>query len=466
MVPVATRTRRLSLSWRVSILVAVLLIISAVVTTAFAVRSIQSQLFLQSEEGAGNVHASVAAGIQSEYAAIARYRDQTLERRKSLLKEVAAPLVIALDALRAAAESGELTMDEAQSRAKDMLRSVRFGNDDYFFTYNRDLTAIAHPDERFEGRNLTDLQDADGVYVLQEIRDVALNEGSGYVNYRWERLDGAEPSPKIGYVFHYEPWDWIIGTGVYVDDIDSDVAEQVLGVQSDLERIFAEITFAEDGFFFILDQDGEVVATANPAVESAGATGTGQAALEEIQRAAPSEPGTETTLRVSAPWADEVVEDWSVRVSTTGGDPDWILVSAVPEQRLEAPGRSLAGQLILLSVAVLLLGLAFGILLSRRITRPVDDITAAAVGLADGTFDPSRLDAASTRSDEVGELARAFQRMGTEVVEREARLREQVQQLTVQIDRSRVDSEVEQITESEYFQRLKAQADELRHRDG
>ena len=63
MVPVATRTRRLSLSWRVSILVAVLLIISAVVTTAFAVRSIQSQLFLQSEEGAGNVHASVAAGI-------------------------------------------------------------------------------------------------------------------------------------------------------------------------------------------------------------------------------------------------------------------------------------------------------------------------------------------------------------------------------------------------------------------
>ncbi len=459
----ATRTRRLTLSWRVSILLAVLLIISAVITTAFAVRSIQSQLFKQSEEGAGNIHASVAAGIQSEYAAIARYRDQTLERRKTLLKEVAAPLVIALDALRAAAESGDLTMDEAQSRAKDMLRSVRFGNDDYFFTYNRDLTAIAHPDERFEGRDLTDLQDADGVYVLQEIRDVALNEGSGYVNYRWERLDGAEPSPKIGYVFHYEPWDWIIGTGVYVDDIDADVAEQVLGVQADLETTFADITFAEDGFFFILDQDGEVVATANPAVRSAG---TGLTAIQEIRGAAPSEPGTETTLSVSAPWADEVVEDWSVRVSTTGGDPDWILVSAVPEQRLEAPGRSLAGQLILLTVAVLLLGLAFGILLSRRITKPVDDITAAAVGLADGTFDPSRLDAASTRSDEVGELARAFQRMGTEVVEREARLREQVKQLTVQIDRSRVDSEVEQITESEYFQRLKAQADELRRRDG
>jgi len=461
--PMATRTRRLTLSWRVSILLAVLLIISAVITTAFAVRSIQTQLFMQSEEGAGNIHASVAAGIQSEYAAIARYRDQTLERRKTLLKEVAAPLVIALDALRAAADSGELTMDEAQSRAKDMLRSVRFGNDDYFFTYNRDLTAIAHPDERFEGRNLTDLQDADGVYVLQEIRDVALNEGSGYVNYRWERLDGAEPSPKIGYVFHYEPWDWIIGTGVYVDDIDADVAEQVLGVQADLETTFAEITFAEDGFFFILDQDGEVVATANPAVRS---TSADRAALQEIQRAAPSEPGTETTLRVSAPWVDDVVEDWSVRVSTTGGDPDWILVSAVPEQRLEAPGRSLAGQLILLTVAVLLLGLAFGILLSRRITKPVDDITAAAMGLADGTFDPSRLDAASTRSDEVGELARAFQRMGTEVVEREARLREQVKQLTVQIDRSRVDSEVEQITESEYFQRLKAQADELRRRDG
>lgn len=462
---VPQRRTRLTLSWRVSLLIAVLLVASAVITTAFAVRSIQAELQAKTEEAVSNVHAAAATLIQTQYADIERYRDEALDRRKAELEDVTGPVLTSLDELRKAVAAGELTEEQAKQRGLNYIRSVRFGNDDYFFAYNRDLVAIAHPDKRFQGRNLTDLQDADGKFVLQEIRDVALGQGAGFVDYRWERLDGQEPSPKVGYVVHYEPWDWIIGTGVYIDDIQAQVDIRIDSVKTDLAGTFEQITFAQDGFFFILDQQGKVIASGDSAVAAAAQTPQGQEDIQAILRAAPDEPGAETTLTVAAPWATSNEELWSLRLTTTGGDLDWVLASAVPQERLERPGRLLALQLVLLSLVVLLIGLALGLLMSRRITKPVDTITRAARDLADGTFDPATLDTAASRKDEVGELARTFQRMGAEIVERERRLREQVEQLTVRIDRQKVDEQVQEITESDYFQRLKSRSDELRRRD-
>lgn len=459
-----SRGSRLTLSLRVSLLLAFLLIASATVSTIFASSSVQGQSYAQSQEAVGNVHAAVAALVRSEYSGIAAYRQQTLEGRKQQLKDVAAPLVVALDELRAAAQSGDVTDSQARRRALALLKNVRFGNNDYFFTYDRDLNAISHPDPRFQGRNLTDLQDADGKYVLRKIRRVALTRGSGYVNYRWERLDGAQPSPKVGYVFHYEPWDWIIGTGVYVDDIDAEVQRQVEQVGTTLHRTFDEIQFSGDGFFFILDRDGDIVASGNPEVVGTARTPQGRDVISAVLAAAPDEPDVEIERTFHAPWAAAAAEPWAVRVSTIGGDLDWVLVSAVPQEQLEAPGRTLSWQLMLLTAIVLICGLAAGVLVSRRITKPVDDITAAARALRDDTFDPTTLEAAAKRSDEVGDLARAFQTMGTEIVEREKRLREQVEQLSVQIDRGKVAEEVQEITESEYFQRLKSRSKELRDR--
>lgn len=110
------------------------------------------------------------------------------------------------------------------------------------------------------------------------------------------------------------------------------------------------------------------------------------------------------------------------------------------------------------------LGLISGLLVSRRIARPVEDITRAAHDLAADRFDPQTLDRAAGRRDEVGELARVFKRMASDVVARERELRERVARLTIEIDRTKVERTVSEITETEYFQQLQARADELRRR--
>ncbi|MGA1106833.1 MAG: cache domain-containing protein, partial [Ilumatobacteraceae bacterium] len=459
------RRFRLTFSQRVPLTIALVLSLSGLVYTAVAVNAVTSSLTDQSEQEVSNVNAAISALVQTEYNDIVSYRTQTLESRKQSLRDIAAPIVASLDEFAAAAQSGELTTAQAQARSLDMVKSMRFGNDDYFFVYDLDLNAIGHPDDRIQGRNLTDMQDADGRYLLREARELVLTQGSGYLDYRWERLEGAVPSPKIGYLFLYEPWDWLVGTGVYVDDVDAEVQKRLTAVESELQQTFADLSFAGDGFFLILDRTGDVVASGSPAVSAAAQTAAGQEAIASILAAAPTEAGVELTATIQAPWNPDGDGAWRIQTSTTGGDLDWILVSAVNQEKLAAPARALAIQMALIAVLVVLVGLIIGVLLSRRITKPVDAVARAATSLADGTFDPTTLDSAARRTDELGDLARTFRTMGIEIAARERRLREQVQQLSVQIDRTKVAAEVQEITESDYFQRLKSRSRELRDRD-
>ena len=464
--PKSPRRRfRLTFSQRVPLTIALVLSLSGLVYTAVAVNAVTSSLTDQSEQEVSNVNAAISALVQTEYNDIVSYRTQTLESRKQSLQDIAAPIVASLDEFAAAAQSGELTTAQAQARSLDMVKSMRFGNDDYFFVYDLDLNAIGHPDDRIQGRNLTDMQDADGRYLLREARELVLTQGSGYLDYRWERLEGAVPSPKIGYLFLYGPWDWLVGTGVYVDDVDAEVQKRLTAVESELQQTFADLSFAGDGFFLILDRTGDVVASGSPAVSAAAQTAAGQEAIASILAAAPTEAGVELTATIQAPWNPDGDGAWRIQTSTTGGDLDWILVSAVNQEELAAPARALAIQMALIAVLVVLVGLIIGVLLSRRITKPVDAVARAATSLADGTFDPTTLDSAARRTDELGDLARTFRTMGIEIAARERRLREQVQQLSVQIDRTKVAAEVQEITESDYFQRLKSRSRELRDRD-
>ena len=459
------QSRWSKLSYRLAILIAVLLALSAVVTTTFAVRSVQDAMYDQTLQSMGNVHAAVNSLISAEYQSILDFRTTALEGRRQALIDVSTPVIASLDELRASVDRGELTTSEAQKAALAMLKSIRFGNNDYFFTYDENMTALAHPDPKFQGRNLIDLQDADGRYIVRDARDVALNQGSGFTEYRWVRLGENVPAEKIGYVFNYKPWNWIIGTGVYVDDIEAEVSVKQEAVESQLAEAFGLVTFTSNSTFFILDDAGDVVVTpAGSDLTSLTSTPSGEALI--------------TSLLASPAPSDASIVERSYEASLNGGgieegvmtvssfDPlKWLLVSAAPRSELTAPGRQLALQQALLSILVLIIGLSGGLLLSRRIVRPVESITGAALALSDGTFDPASLNAAAARKDEVGELARTFRRMGEEIIERERKLREQVARLTVVVDHGKVAKAVEEITETEYFQRLKERADALRSRN-
>ena len=458
------RSSRFStLTYRLAMLIAALLGISAILTTTFAVKSVQDSLYEEVTQSMLNVHSAVATTIALEYEAVQAYRDATLETRRASLEDVAAPIVASLDQLVAADKKGELTEAQAQELGLEMLRNVRYANDDYFFTYNREMVAIGHPDAKFQGKYLGDMQDSNGQYVIRDLNDIAYKQGSGFYEYQWVRLNETTPVPKVAYVFRYAPWDWMIGTGVYVDDIDQAAQARLEIVKGEIGSSLAGISFSQDSMFFVLDETGQVVIApaGNENIAWLENTEQGRTVAQEIVAQAPTQPGVVSEQVVNATLRNGDSEAWDTNVSTFP-ELGWFLVSAVPESELAAPGRSIAIQQALMGIAVLILGLGAGLLLSRRIVKPVETITKAARDLSEDRFDPDSLNGAAERKDEVGELARTFQRMGKELIARERKLREQVATLKVQIDHGKRAKDVDEITESEYFQRIKAQADELR----
>ncbi|WP_286977985.1 methyl-accepting chemotaxis protein [Pseudomonas sp.] len=124
---------------------------------------------------------------------------------------------------------GTLTLEQAQQAAKDMIRGLRYDNREYFWINDQTPTMIMHPtNSKLEGQNLSAIKDPDGVELFNEMVRISREKGAGQVEYRWPKPGSEAPVSKISYVELFKPWGWIIGSGVYVDDVQAEFREQAM----------------------------------------------------------------------------------------------------------------------------------------------------------------------------------------------------------------------------------------------
>jgi PAS domain S-box-containing protein len=128
------------------------------------------------------------------------------------------------------AEAGELTQDEARRRAAARIKHMRYGRDgrDYFWINDTEPRMIMHPYmEELVGENVRGVRDfsPEGKAIFDEFQRAAQSPaGGGYVSYTWQYYGEDERSgEKISYVIAFEPWDWVIGTGVYLGDLHGQI---------------------------------------------------------------------------------------------------------------------------------------------------------------------------------------------------------------------------------------------------
>jgi two-component system NarL family sensor kinase len=106
----------------------------------------------------------------------------------------------------------------AQQQALAILKRLEFGHDGYFFVFAFDGTNLLYPRQpQLQGRNLMDLRDRQGGYPIRKLLDQA-RSGGGYVEYEWARPSTGQTEAKLGYVEPIAGWEWMIGTGTYVDE--------------------------------------------------------------------------------------------------------------------------------------------------------------------------------------------------------------------------------------------------------
>ncbi len=149
--------------------------------------------------------------------------------------------------LEARVRKGELDEASAKAEALALLRGLRYGEEDYFWINDSHPTMVMHPMKpELDGKDLSGVEDKQGLRLFVAFADLARAQGAGEVAYYWPKPGVDEPVRKISYIKRFAPWDWIIGTGVYVDDVEAQYRE-VLHTLLGIGLVLALLLFAVVG---------------------------------------------------------------------------------------------------------------------------------------------------------------------------------------------------------------------------
>lgn len=154
-----------------------------------------------------------------------------IDTRKAALQS---HISLAITSIESTYNDPTLTTTKAQDRAKEILGSLSYGDDGYFFVYDYNGKNIVHPRQNFRiGKNWASLQDSDGTFVIQDLIARA-KEGGGYTRYVWEKPSTGKKTGKIAYSAGLDRWKWMIGTGLYIDDIEAQALQLETEVNSNV----------------------------------------------------------------------------------------------------------------------------------------------------------------------------------------------------------------------------------------
>ncbi len=184
-----------------------------------------------------NLAVLLVASLAIIFYIIPLYEGSLLEEHKAHTSSLVDMAISVLSHYHSLAENGEATLAEAQHRAITAIRVMAQQND-YIWIHDLNLTMVVHPyAPQLEGTNLANFKDPAGKRIFVEMNRVVKNGDKGFLEYLWPKPGRAQPLSKISCIKLFEPWGWVVGSGLYYDDKKQEtisLRRQVVAVSSTL----------------------------------------------------------------------------------------------------------------------------------------------------------------------------------------------------------------------------------------
>ena len=162
------------------------------------------------------------------YLLLPSFEASLVAQKKETIRDLTRSAAHILEYYENKSKNGELSREEAQHKAMEEVRALRYGpeNRDYFWINDMRPFMVMHPYRPdLEGKNIADLKDPHGVLLFKEFVEATKENGTGYVSYSWQwKDDSTRIVPKLSYVQRFPPWQWIIGTGIYLEDVRKEIS--------------------------------------------------------------------------------------------------------------------------------------------------------------------------------------------------------------------------------------------------
>ncbi|MBI9112988.1 cache domain-containing protein [Maridesulfovibrio ferrireducens] len=371
--------------------VAGLVIITTAGITFFAQREVTNSVYQSEYNNAQALIDSTLLNVSNEYQSLLFFEKAILENRKGELKDIIGIAYAAVFLNYEKYKQGTLTEKEAKTLSLEQLKNMRYDNWVGYIWINDTgkpvPSMIMHTTlPELDGKILDDPRfntasgNSKNLFVAS--RDICEEKGAGYVEYLWPKPSPAgltEDQPKISYVKIFKEWNWIIGSGVYVDDIETDVRKRFDAMLHELQVSLAKIKLGKSGYIFIFTGNQELVVHPTYAGMNTSTLRnpeTGELIGEELIKSS-NKTGVLEYMWDKPPYHLGEFK-FKKRTYVRHFEPlDWYVCSSIYVGELEQPGILLRNKIILLSLGFLALALAFATILSRRIAQPLLKLTAA-----------------------------------------------------------------------------------------
>ena len=305
--------------------------------------------------------------------------------------------------------------DTLKNEAISLVKTIRYGNNNYFFINDYDNKIIAHPFIK-PGTDSSAVKDFKGHLIVPPMIKIARDKGEGFTRYWWNNNpDEAEPYEKLTFSKNFPNWKMVISTGTSIRDIQKEVDKQKSALIKQLRKIIQNTKIGKSGYLFIVNKQGIMVIHPNNNIEGKPTKNmknpvTGLSIFDELSHAGdthqpmyykwdkPSDKGNYIYDKIS--WAEYIPQF------------QWYVASSVYTDELLETSRKLKQELIFLGFTILLLSFLLSFVFFRRLLKPITTLSTLASLVTKGDYSVrSQL----KTSDEIGILAREFNTMVTTI---------------------------------------------------
>lgn len=393
---------------RISITIITVLLITVIVVL-YLIRVEEFSFYTKvNDNNLQNLIKSVRASIDNEYNSLVFHEKTILSERKKKLKDMVDLAYITVDIFYKKFANNEISEKEAKKQALKHLQLFRYDNNVGYIWIN-DTTRpiprmIQHP--ILPHLNKTILADSSfncalGVKknLFVAVNDVCQEKGEGFVDYLWVKPtdDGySSIQPKLSFVRLFKKWNWILGTGLYIDDIEKEKQRKLEEMLKNLRIMFGKISIVKNGYMFIINKEFELIV--HPSYEGKKDIInpiTNNHLLKEMVKS--YKTGNKYFDYVWDRQDDLGNYIYEKRAFIDYVEPlNWYIVSSAYIEDLQEGGKVLWKKVSLISIPLVFFAFLVAIFLAKNISKPLSNLSKAAKAIKHKGINKKMLPVAGT----------------------------------------------------------------------
>jgi signal transduction histidine kinase len=408
---------------------AVILAVFTMAMYALSVPFVQDAVFEMEKRSSVTILDNIYEHVETIGKDMAAYEESVLSIRKTELKDVLSIVENYINEVEKDIRSGKLTRQEALKRITSRVKAFKYGHNDYVFIADYNSVLVSHPDPKLFGRDFSSVRDVDGRLVVPPMVEIARRDGEGFYTYRWIRLganasndaggglaaasSSRAPVEKITFVRDLPKWKWVIGTGVYLDDVKKEVERKKTLAIEKLRSTIKNIKIANTGYVYIFQPNGKMLIHPNKDVELTDYNFRNRVnpvfkkpLYLELIDAADRKEG----LRYKWDRPDDSGNYGYDKISWIRHSDafDWYIGASVYVDELYKSAHTIRNRILGASILIFIISAAAACILVRRLTEPLKRLSAAAMRVKEKDF-PPRVEVAG--SDDIAVFAEVFNDM-------------------------------------------------------